>query len=449
MTAMAGRPHSLSPTGLLVLGWAGAIIAGAIFLSLSWQVATYAPIVALDARIADWLHKHGTPEVTAFMIAVTMFHSIAGSSVLAAILGIVLYRLRERYWLLTLALAMVGGIALNTVLKYAYARNRPYFDDPWVSLSTYSFPSGHTAAAVLFYGVLAAFLASRFHDWRQRAVCVAGPVLAVTLVAFSRMYLGAHYLSDVLAAACSSAVWLVLCLSSVHALVRRRNGSAMPQRGFAWRAIGIGIAAVAIALATMYLPDAWVEKLEGNLNEMDVEVAFAAFCAASIAGTLLLVPVSIFHLVAGAVFGFVLGTAAALASSVGAALIAFLVSRHLLRGRVKRFVQARKNFKALDGAVANEGWKIVALMRLSPIGSSSVKSYFFGLTRVDFRDYATASVVGFLPGLLLRVYIGDAGRSALQGGLLEWGFLALGIVATIAASVILRRVTGKRLAFGT
>ena len=82
-------------------------------------------------------------------------------------------------------------------------------------------PSGAGFVAS-FYGVLAAFLVAHFYDWRQRTACLVGGFLAVALVAFSRMYLGAHYLSDILAAACSSLVWLVLSLSAVHAYVRRR-----------------------------------------------------------------------------------------------------------------------------------------------------------------------------------------------------------------------------------
>jgi len=448
MTTVAGRPHSLSPTGLLVLGWAAFIVAGIIFLSLAWEVATYAPLVVLDTKIANWLHKHGTPEITAFMIAVTTVHSIAGSSLLAAAFGLVLARMREWYWLLTLALSMTGGLALNTLIKVAYARVRPYFDDPWVTLTTYSFPSGHTAAAVLFYGVLSAFLVSRFPAPRQRIACVVGAILAVTLVAFSRMYLGAHYLSDVLAAACSSAAWLVLCLSAIHALVRRKEGHPLKLRFVTWRGIAIGGAVAAFALLVMFLPlGEWSDALEAKLQDMNLLLAIALFVAAGIAGTLLLVPVSLFQLLAGAVFGFLWGTVAALLSSLGGAIAAFLVSRYFFRGRVRKFVRGRKNFKAFDEAVAKESWKIVALMRLSPVASSGVKSYFFGLTRVDPRTYASASLVGILPGLLLDVYIGDAGRHALSGGVLQWSLLAAGIVATIAVSVIMGRITRKRLAF--
>lgn len=449
MTAKAGHPPpSLSPKGLIVLGWGAAIVAGFIFISLAWKVATYAPLVVLDQDIANGLHARGTPELTAFMIAVTMFHSILGTSLLAAAFGVVLARMREWYWLLTLALSMAGGMALNTLLKYAYARMRPYFEDPWVSLSTYSFPSGHTAGAVLFYGVLAAFLVSRFHAVRQRAACVVGGFLAVALVAFSRMYLGAHYLSDVLAAACSSAVWLVLCLSSVHELVRRRKGDPLKRRFVAWRWIAIGSAVAGLGVLAMYVPlGEWTDVLEAKLGRMDVVIALLVFIAVSIVGALLLVPVSIFQLIAGAVFGFVWGTLAAILAGMGGAVAAFLISRHLFRGRVRDFVRGRKNFKEIDEAVGKDGWKIVALMRLSPILSSAMKSYLLGLTRIDIRTYTTASLAGFLPGLLLRVYIGDAGRHALSGGLLEWALLAAGIAGTIGLSLVLRRVTRKRLAF--
>src|SRR5207244_11222355 len=131
------------------------------------------------------------------------------------ILGLLLARLRQWYWILTLSVAVGGGMLVNTMLKAAYERLRPRFDDPLLVLTSFSFPSGHTAGAVLFYGVLAAFLVSRFYDWRQRAACVAAAIGAVALVAFSRMYLGAHYLSAVLAAACSGTVCVVLCLSGV------------------------------------------------------------------------------------------------------------------------------------------------------------------------------------------------------------------------------------------
>ena len=207
---------------MAIAGWASLVIAGLVFLAIAWNVNAHAALVTLDAKVATWLHGQATPVATAFFMGVTMMNSILGVTVMSLVFAAVLARMREWYWMLTLALAVAGGMLLNVALKDVYERARPHFDDPFVTLSTYSFPSGHTAGSVVLYGVLAAFLVSRFRDWPRRTACVTGAIVMVLLVAFSRMYLGAHYLSDVVAAICSSTAWLSLCLSAVHALVRRR-----------------------------------------------------------------------------------------------------------------------------------------------------------------------------------------------------------------------------------
>jgi undecaprenyl-diphosphatase len=183
------------------------------------------PLVTLDARIAAWLHAHATPGLTSFMLAVSYANSTVAISIWGVILALALARMREWYWMLAVALSVAGGLALNVLLKHAFERARPRFDDSLVSLDSYSFPSGHTAAATVFYGVLAAFLVSRYRQKRLRALIVVGAIAAIMLVAFSRIYLGAHYLSDVVAAAASSTAWLALCLTSVHGRVRRRKSA--------------------------------------------------------------------------------------------------------------------------------------------------------------------------------------------------------------------------------
>jgi len=224
---MAGRieprPHSLSPRALAIAGWVAFVVAGFAFFTLAWNVAAHDTIVDIDLAVTRWLQAHRVAPLTAMMLAVTHANSLAAIGLWSAAFAAILWRMGERYWILTLVAAVAGGMILNGILKVAYERARPAAESALVTLSTYSFPSGHTAAATTFYGVLAAFMVTRFNDHTRRAACVAAAGIAIGVVAFSRVYLGAHFMSDVVAAACSALAWLVLCLSTGRALVHRRE----------------------------------------------------------------------------------------------------------------------------------------------------------------------------------------------------------------------------------
>ena len=185
-------------------------------------MSSHDTIVSIDAKVAAWLHTHAVVPLTHVMMVVTHANSTVAMTAWAVLFAVILWRMRERYWVASLALALGGGMLLNVAIKEAYERARPHFDDPFLTLHSYSFPSGHTAGATLFYGVLAAFMISRSRSHGRRAAWVAFAILAIALVAFSRIYLGAHYLSDVLAAACSSTAWLVLSLATVRTIIHRR-----------------------------------------------------------------------------------------------------------------------------------------------------------------------------------------------------------------------------------
>ena len=137
---------------------------------------------------------------------------------------------RHWYWLLALILAVPGGMLLNTLLKLAFGRARPHFDDPFVILQSYSFPSGHVAGSTLFYGILAAFLIAHSRSNVQRVAIFVAALLLVTLVAASRMLLGAHFLSDVIGAFTESVAWLALCITGVSVFRRRRAALAATVR---------------------------------------------------------------------------------------------------------------------------------------------------------------------------------------------------------------------------
>lgn len=163
---------------------------------------------------------------------------------------------------------------------------------------------------------------------------------------------------------------------------------------------------------------------------------------------LLFVPGSILTIAAGALFGVLRGTVVVVLAANTAAAVAFLVARHLARARVERMARKSSKFKAIDSAVAEKGWQVVALMRLSPVIPFSLSNYLYGLTAVRFLPYVVASAAGMLPGTVLYVSLGAAGGAAAGGegrSPAEWALLAAGLVATVVVTVILTRTARRRL----
>jgi len=204
---------------------AGSIIFAAMTFTL-WEISEdinkRKPLTLADAQLSTWLHLHGQPRLTSAMFVLTYLGSSVAVSCAAAVFGLYLIWRRRFYWLAAFLFSVYGGMLLNKILKYAFQRPRPHFDDPLVSLSSYSFPSGHTMTATVLYGVLAAYFFTNTQDWRRRVAIILVAGFLILLVAFSRVYLGAHYLSDVLGAMAEGMAWLALCLTVVYSLWRRR-----------------------------------------------------------------------------------------------------------------------------------------------------------------------------------------------------------------------------------
>lgn len=164
------------------------------------------------------------------------------------------------------------------------------------------------------------------------------------------------------------------------------------------------------------------------------------------------IPGSILTLGAGVLFGVMKGSIiVSIASTVGATC-AFLVGRHIARDWVSKKIQANPKFKAIDEAVAREGWKIVGLTRLSPIFPFNLLNYAYGLTRVSLRDYFFASWFGMMPATVMYVYIGSlAGEIAKIGGegrsrtSAEWALYIVGLIATAAVMVYITRIARAAL----
>ncbi|MDP2496441.1 MAG: VTT domain-containing protein [Candidatus Palauibacterales bacterium] len=160
--------------------------------------------------------------------------------------------------------------------------------------------------------------------------------------------------------------------------------------------------------------------------------------------TVLLVPGSALTIGAGVAFGLLWGTVLVSLASVAGAAAAFLIARYVAREKVAGWVTGREKFEAVDRAVGKEGWKVVALTRLSPVFPFNFLNYAFGLTRVRLGPYVLASWLAMLPGTLMYVYIGAAGTTvaAAATGAADWGQTLLqvaGLLATIAVVVLVTR----------
>jgi uncharacterized membrane protein YdjX (TVP38/TMEM64 family) len=158
------------------------------------------------------------------------------------------------------------------------------------------------------------------------------------------------------------------------------------------------------------------------------------------------IPGSILTLGAGALFGVLKGSILVSISATLGATAAFLVGRYLARDWVARKIEQNPKFKTIDRAVAEEGWKIVGLLRLSPLFPFSLLNYALGLTQVPLREYVLASWIGMMPGTVMYVYIGSLAQAgARKTTPAEWALRAVGLVATIAVTVLLTRIARKAL----
>jgi membrane-associated phospholipid phosphatase len=208
----------------LTLGVAILLLASWCFGAIADQVVDGASITLHDQALASYFHQHKDGSWTPWLLLITHWHSTIGVLIMFSLFAFWLRREKAWYWMLALLLAVPGGMILNVLLKYAYQRARPQFDEPLLTLATYSFPSGHTMSATVLYGMLAAWLVCRTPRRLAQALIAAGALAMILLVGFSRVYLGAHFLSDVLAAFAEGAAWLAVCISAVSTLRRRRAG---------------------------------------------------------------------------------------------------------------------------------------------------------------------------------------------------------------------------------
>ena len=203
----------------LGLGMFVLVAAGWLFGAIAEDVVNRdAPLGTLDLDVASWLHAQATPAMTSLMLALSDLGAPVTVIAITLLTAAVLTVKRCWYRLVFLLLATVGGEVVNFLMKKAVHRQRPFFEDPIVTLTSFSFPSGHAMGSTVLYGALAAIVVWPMRQWRWRMATVCAAALLVALICFSRIYLGVHYLSDVVAGCLAGMVWLASCLMAVDAL---------------------------------------------------------------------------------------------------------------------------------------------------------------------------------------------------------------------------------------
>ncbi len=216
----------LSPHGFLglhlTLGILIIIGASWLFGGIAQDVVAGDPLTIVDQNVAMWFHQHRTDRLTQIMQIISGLASLPWVTGVGIVMALILWWKRCWYRLLALFLVLPCGMILDVLLKLAFHRHRPNFVDSFLIFHGYSFPSGHTMAATLLYGLLAVFAVITLKTWRWRVGAVLGGFVLILLVSFSRIYLGAHYLSDVLGAITAGSAWLALSLTAVDTLRRNR-----------------------------------------------------------------------------------------------------------------------------------------------------------------------------------------------------------------------------------
>jgi undecaprenyl-diphosphatase len=169
-----------------------------------------------DRAVLLWIHSNFPGWLEEPMRIVTALGYYWVVLPLLALVALLFYRRGWKLSAILLTVSSVGSFLLTAILKSVFERARPELFDSGYHASFYSFPSGHATIAVGFYGMLTLILGYRLRGFARWAVVLSG-VLVVLLIGFSRLYLGVHYPTDVLAGYLSALLWLV-CVGAVYAL---------------------------------------------------------------------------------------------------------------------------------------------------------------------------------------------------------------------------------------
>jgi undecaprenyl-diphosphatase len=217
LTQVSGPEEVPKPTPLfeaaVIASFLAAVLCVLLFAWLGREVLA-GDTLRFDESVRSWAHQFASTGMTRAMKII----SLLGYEVLlleVAIAFVILLKLRWRRAAIWLAIAMIGSVLLDTALKYFYHRVRPApFFGP--EANYYSFPSGHALSSLCFYGIMAGLLSARIKPLPWRIALWTAAVLLTVAIGFSRIYLGVHYPSDVVAGYLAATVWVAALIVLDH-----------------------------------------------------------------------------------------------------------------------------------------------------------------------------------------------------------------------------------------
>ena len=199
----------------------GGITFGAIVISLR----TNGPLIQADLPVANYIHNAALHS-SLFIRDLMIFGFYLGEQIIVVIGALLaLYFLVKRFWpeLCMVVFAWAGEGSIWLVFSQYFNRPRPIFDVPvWHQMTSPGFPSGHTISAVMCFGLLAYLLVPKIHLRFWKAIAIGVAVLVILFIGFSRIFVGDHYLTDVLAGLALGVVWSGFIYTLIELIFKKR-----------------------------------------------------------------------------------------------------------------------------------------------------------------------------------------------------------------------------------
>lgn len=218
----------------------------ALLLGIVEDYLSHDPLIAADVRIANLLFVVRSAEWLQIFYVLTLLAESAVVIVAAIVLSVVLWLRKQRVFVFALWLTLIFAEGVTYFGKLLFHRGRPDMLLRALSEDSFSFPSGHATTAAAFYGFLAYLIIRHCRSWKIRIATIATTALLIIAVDISRLYLGVHYLSDVLAGNLVGIAALLFAVAVTEWLIAERRVAA--SGAFRWSWIAVAAASILIAV---------------------------------------------------------------------------------------------------------------------------------------------------------------------------------------------------------